>query len=375
MNSRRPRDLSSPESIASALVGLLAVVLIGSQALAGRGEPTEPVESARPTIAPNATPTMDPVIRNALATALVINKSLASRIVPLEAAITVRAPVAPEIAGHLRSVNSDLTAGNEAADRLLFADATADLGVDLEAFYDGVRTRNAETLGTTIRNTDAYVAGARAVIEMLAQLPAFNDRITDELAGRPAPTATPIPTPSASTSAPATPRPPTLPPASQTTLPSGSPAQAASLVVNGGFEDGLSGWQLQLTDGAQATMTHEPGGGPDASAAARVDISIGSQARSGISLMTSPVALAKGATYVVELAVRSAEVREVRVRLIDGAGQTTAARVFPVGTAWSVISFEVTQLVADPAVWLGLDLGRSNATVWFDNVAIRESPG
>jgi hypothetical protein len=122
-------------------------------------------------------------------------------------------------------------------------------------------------------------------------------------------------------------------------------------------------------------MTREPGGGPDASAAARVDISIGSQARSGISLMTSPVALAKGATYVVELAVRSAEVREVRVRLIDGAGQTTAARVFPVGTAWSVISFEVTQLVADPAVWLGLDLGRSNATVWFDNVAIRESPG
>jgi hypothetical protein len=122
-------------------------------------------------------------------------------------------------------------------------------------------------------------------------------------------------------------------------------------------------------------MVHEQAGGPDASAAARVDISIGSPARSGISLISSPVALAQGATYVVELSLKSSEVREVRVRLIDGTGQNAAARVFPVGTAWSVITFEVTQLAADPAVRLGLDLGRSNATVWFDNVVIRESPG
>jgi hypothetical protein len=42
---------------------------------------------------------------------------------------------------------------------------------------------------------------------------------------------------------------------------------------------------------------------------------------------------------------------------------------------WTVVSFEASQLVADPAVQLGLDLGRSDATVWFDNVVIRESPG
>jgi hypothetical protein len=46
-----------------------------------------------------------------------------------------------------------------------------------------------------------------------------------------------------------------------------------------------------------------------------------------------------------------------------------------VGTTWTVISFDVTHLAADPNVRLSLDLGRSDATVWFDNIVIRESPG
>ena len=41
----------------------------------------------------------------------------------------------------------------------------------------------------------------------------------------------------------------------------------------------------------------------------------------------------------------------------------------------ATISPTKLELVADPAVQLGLDLGRSDATVWFDNIVIRESPG
>jgi hypothetical protein len=322
---------------------------------------------------------MDPEIRRALATALVVNQSLASRAVALESAIAVEVPLAPEVAGHLRSVNTDLTAGNEAADRLVLGDDTEELGTDLGAFYDAVMARNTETLGNSIRNADAYVAGARAVIELLAALPALNERITDALAGRSGPSVAPSSTPPAASPSPPspTPPPPTLPPPTPTVPPPASPPPSgvpASLVFNPGFEDGVNGWQLQLTDRALATLTPEPLAGPDGSAAARVDITIGSVARSGISLTSDDFALGQGVTYVVNLSVKAAAAREVTVRLIAAGGQITASRVLQVGTTWSAISFEVTHLAADPNVQLALDLGRSEATVWFDNIIVHESP-
>jgi hypothetical protein len=374
MNARRLGDLSSPESIASALVGLLAVGLIAAQALAGMGGSTTPVPSVGPSAVPSAAPTMDPEIRRALATALLVNQSLASRGAALESAISVEPPVALDIADHLRSVNADLTAGKQAADRLRLGDETADLGADLATFYDGLMARTTETLGNSIRNTDAYVEGARAIIDMLAPLPALNDRIADALVGRSG--ATPSPSGSAAATPPPT-LPPTPPPATPSVPPQSSPPSGApaSLVFNPGFEDGVNGWQLQLTDGAVATLAHEPLGGPDGSAAARVDITTGSPARSGIALMSEAFSLSRGETYVVDLWVKSTAAREVSVRLVAASGQVTASRVFQAGTTWSEISFDVTHLAADPNVQLSLDLGRSNATVWFDNIVVRKSSG
>ena len=374
MNTRRLGDLSSPESIASALIGLLAVGLIAAQALAGMGGPTTPVPSAGPSAVPSAAPTMDPEIRRALATALLVNQSLASRGAALESAISVEPPLAPDIADHLRSVNADLTAGKQAADRLRLGHETAELGADLAAFYEALMARTTETLGNSIRNTDAYVEGARAIIDMLAPLPALNDRITDALVGRSGATASP----SGST---VTTPPPTLPPTPPPATPSFPPPSSqpsgapVSLVFNPGFEDGVNGWQLQLTDGAQATLTHEPLGGPDGSAAARVDITTGSPARSGIALISDVFALSRGETYVVDLWVKSTAAREVSVRLVAASGQVTASRVLQAGTTWTEISFDVTHLAADPNVQLSLDLGRSDATVWFDNIVVRTSPG
>jgi len=379
MNLRRPGDFSSPESIASALVGLLAVGVIAAQALAfGIGGTTTPTASPGPSAVSSAAPTMNPEIRHALATALLVNQSLASRGAALESALAVQPPIAADIAEHLRSVNADLTAGKEAADRLRLGDATADLGADLAAFYDGLLAQTTATLGNSFRNTDAYVEGARAVIDLLAPLPALNDRITDALVGRSG--VTPSPSGSAAATPPPTsPSPPTLPPATpsappQSVPPSAQPSGAPpSLVFNPGFEDGVNGWQLQLTDGAQATLAHEPLGGPDGSAAARVDITTGSPARSGIALMSDVFVLSRGENYVVDLWVKSAAAREVSVRLVATGGQVTASRVLQVGTTWSEISFDVTYLAADPNVQLSLDLGRSNATVWFDNIVVRKS--
>jgi hypothetical protein len=370
----RWREAASPESIASVLVGLIAVALIATQALAGAGRPPAAGQSPSLSLRPSPSPTMDAAVRNALATALIVNQSLAGRIADLRGAIEVEAPVAADIAAVLRMVNGDLTIGREAAGRLLLADETEALGRDLDAFYDAVAARTNETLGTSIRNTQAYVDGAAAVIELLAGLAPLDDRLADALARRAPPTRSPAPTaiPSASPPPPSPSPSPTVAP-SPTAAPPSVSAAPVGLVPNSGFEGGLSGWQLVMTDGASATVAHEPGGGPDGSAAARVDIATGSAARSGISLISSSMAMDTGVTYVVEVAVRAASPREVRVRLIDGNGQTTTARVFQVTTAWQVVRFDAKQLLADHDVRVGLDLGRSDATVWFDQVTVRQA--
>ena len=183
MNATGGRSMASPESIAAVLVAILGAVLIATQALALQGTESS-APTPRPSAAPTASATMDPQVRNALVTALSVNQSLAARAAELDAAAAADPPLAPDIAALLRAVNSDLTAGDEAANRLVMADETAVLGEDLLRFYRAVLARNNETLGTTIRNVDAYVEGAVAISALLADLPALNDRITDALARR-----------------------------------------------------------------------------------------------------------------------------------------------------------------------------------------------
>lgn len=347
---------------------------MATQVFAGPGRPLVPAESPEPTVAASPSPTMDPAIRNALATALIVNQSLARRAEVLRAAIDADSPVAGDIAAVLRLVNSDLTAGNEAADRLLLSEETAVLGTDLGEFYDAIRARNAETLGTTIRNVDAYVAGGQAVLDLLVGLTSLDDRIADALARRPV--ASPSPssaTPAPPTTVPGTAAPTRTPPPISTPSPPAPPS--TSLVPNGSFEDGLAGWQLLVTSPAEATVEAEAGAGPDRSVAARVDIQASSQARSGVSLAAAGLTLRQGGTYRVEIFARASVDREIRVRLTGGSGQPLASRVFTIGTTWDVITFDVTQLVTDSDVELGLDLGRSDATAWFDNVTVREAGG
>jgi hypothetical protein len=378
--------LGSPESIASILVGLVAVAVMASQVVAGPGA------IQRPPIAPDATAstlpvtTIPPLIRSSLATILVVNERLATRADELAQTAAVNRPVAEDIAAGLRGINTEMAVANEAADRLLTTEETAALGVDLVAFYDAVAARNAETLGTSIRNARAYVDGAKQVVEILGGLAALNERVQAALddpvvAASASPTAsptiprspTPSPSPTLSPSPTATPPPTAAPP---TVPPAGSPGAAdGGLIANGGFESGLDGWQLIVVSPGRATLTGEPGAGVRQSAAARVDIAAGSDARTGIALTTTGIGLQQGAAYTVSLAVRAAEAREIRVRLAGGGDLTYVARVFTVGTSWTVLTFDVSQLVTDPAARLSIDLGRSAATVWFDDVTVRELGG
>jgi hypothetical protein len=369
----------SPESIGAILVAAIAVVLISTQVVAGpaivaRGSPS-PAPSASQS---GAGPTIPPIIRSALATALVVNERLAAHADTLTAAVAAAKPAAEDIATILRAINTEMTVGNEAANRLIVEPATAPVGVALVDFYGSVAGRNAETLGTSIRNTAAYVAGGRATIKLLDQLPALNDQIKaaleNELSPSPQlPSASPSPPRSVPPSVAPTQRPtPTAPP---TGSPPSPPPGGSGLVPNGGFEDGLTGWSLYVLPPAVATSSVEAGAGVNKSAAARVDIAAGSDSRSGVSLAAGAIGLRQGTTYTLQVSLRAASPRDVRIRLTGQGGLTYAARVYPVGTAWSVVTFDVDQLVTDPNAQLAIDLGRETPTIWVDNVAIREGGG
>ena len=373
-----PREIVSPEWLAAALVGLLAVTVLASGALASPGSPA-PSASVAPTVRPSASPTMDPVIRNALLTALVINQRLTDRGGALEAEVDGD-PSGSDIAAILRSVNTDVLIGKTAADRLLETDATAALGEDLAALYDDLRTGNEATLGVSIQNVATYVDRAQVVIEQFGVLPAINDRIDDALDGRPSgpggsgalPSAAPTATPSSAPTP--TPTPSPTPRPSGSASPSASPVDSG-LVPNGTFDTGLAGWRLDLAQGAEALATHDPTGGPDDSGAVRIAIVEGSTSRSGISWTTPGLRLVPGANYRVSASIRASAPREVRIRLEGAGGQTTTARIFQVGQAWSDVQFDMTQLASESSVLLAFDLGRGDPSVWIDNISVVEIPG
>ena len=388
MKPGRLSAIVSPESIASILVGLIAVALVASQAVAGPAtlngaspEPSSPTSSVLPG------PALPALIRSSLSTLLVVNDRLGVHSGTLTKAIAVRPPSADDIAATLRAINIEAEIGNRAANQLLTLPDTTALGQALGVFYDTLTARDADTLGNSIGNVSAYVQGAGRIIKFLEGVGPLNERVKAALAGPANGPSPSIGLASPSPSSAATPPPTLPPPPSPTNTASASPSVGPSgpagsvgpydegLVQNGGFEAGLTAWQLLVTPPASATATLEPSGGFGGTAAARVDIAAASDSRTGVSFVTAPIALRQGAHYTISVAVRAAETREIRIRVTGTGDVTYAPRVFTVGPTWTVVSFDLSQIVDDPGGGLALDLGRSGATVWFDNVSLRETPG
>ncbi len=379
------RALLAPEWVAAVLIGVIAIAILASRTVASPPA-VVPSASATASVRPTTSPTMDPIVRNALLSALVVNQRLADQGSDLESVLGGD-PNGSDIADILRPMNTDVLTGQTAAERLIGSAATAALGKDLAALYDKIVTGNDATLGLSIQETKAYVDRARALVKRFADLPAIEDRIRDVLAGRvpntagsgpPSgvpPSATAGATETATAAPTKTPKPTQAPTATPVT--SGSPPASfdTGLVPNGTFDTGLAGWSLELAPEARAIASHDATGGPDGSGAARIAIVEGTAARAGIAWTMPGLHLVPGVSYRVTASMRSSAPREVRVRLADGDGQTTTARVFQVDGAWSDVTFDVTQLAGATSDVLAFDLGRGDAPVWIDDVAIVEVPG
>jgi hypothetical protein len=368
------RAVVSPEAVGVVLAVVVVAGLLLSGALpmlGGAGpSPTPQIPSASSWPSPS-TPSLDTTTRGALVAALAVNQRLAGHVPELEAAIDGDDRSGATIATILRTMNQEVSVGVDAVGPITADPLTATLGADLGTFYADVARRGDEPLDVSIQEGAVYRGAAAELIVVLEQLPALDDRIADALEGRAVPTASgPLPTPSRSPSAPPSARPSVDPEPSDPGA-SGSPAPAGpNLIVNGTFDADLAGWSLEVAPGAAASAAHEPASGPAGTGAARIDVTTGSDARSGIAFVSPTFRLQRGQRYLVTAAIRSTERREVRLRIATSAGLTTTARTFSVGEAWSTLTFDLTELGAGSSSALALDLGRGQGSVWLDDVSV-----
>jgi hypothetical protein len=376
------RAVAAPEGIGAVLAVVVIALLVLSGVLPAVGSAPASIDPGVPSATPSASATAGGVstaTRTALLAALGVNQRLAGLAEALEAAAEEDDPSGATVNAILRSMTQIVPSGLRAADLIADDPLTAALGTELHAFYEDLFQRAVESLGLSIQEGAAYRAVASELVTTMRALPAFDDRIADALEGRPAIAsgvpASGAPSASASASAPAS----AAPSPSASVAPSGSAGASAlpspspsglNLIRNGAFESDLAGWALEVEPGAAARAAHDPAAGPNGSGAARIDIAVGSAARAGIAFVSSPFQLERGRRYRVTAMLRTTDVREVRLRVRTGDDRTTAARAFSIGATWSMVSFEVTELVAGSSSVLALDLGRDDAPVWLDDVLV-----
>ena len=384
----RPSRPPSPEIIgtvvALAVIALVATTVLAATPGPGGGDgpggasptPSLSLQSSAPTPTPPVAPQVVDLLRS-------LNEQLAASRDALQTELGRNRFRTPEVAVIIRQVNQRVAVGSEAVQALEGELGKDEPGGRMAAVYGSIADTATETLGASINNSAEYESGARTIVAQIAELSALQAAL-DELA-RPQPTVAP-------TSPPPSPPPSTQPSpsatASASTRPSASPAPTGSpskgplppsgdeQVVNGGFEQGVGPpWGLFLGQGAAATLaadTAKPGAGRTS---ARVDITAGSQAYSGISLRQPGLKLEAGRLYMLSVAARASSQRDIRVRVASTTGASYVNRIAQVGTAWSTVAITFTAGVGDPNAVLELDLGRGDAATVFDAVSFRPIGG
>lgn len=370
--------------IAVALVGIIATTAaLAASPQAGGGSrpgasptPDVALQSSQPTPRPPVNPQVVDLLRS-------LNEGLASSSDALQAELRRARFRTPEVANLIRQVNQRIGVGVEAVQALDGALGKDQPGGRMAAVYGAMGDAVSTTLDASINNSAAYQAGAQRLVDLIGQLPELQAALDALAESRPsvAPSSPPpsvAPSPSASASPTAEPSPTSSPEPAETPGPSPSssiiplPPAGEEQVVNGGFEDGVGPpWGLFLGQGAAATLsgdTAKPGAGRTS---ARVDITTGSPAYSGISLRQAGLTLEAGRLYTLTLSARASVAREVRIRVASTTGASYLNRIAQVGTAWTSIQIIFTAGVGDANAVLELDLGRDQAATLFDAVSFR----
>jgi hypothetical protein len=367
---------------AVAIILLIAVVALGVGP--GGGSPTTPAGASQApsqavaTAVPTPTPPVDPAVVRLLRS---LNDRLEANADALQAELDRSRFRADAVQSIVRQVNTFAPNGSEAVKALGGALGKDEPGGKLAALYLAMADSASKTLNASVNNNpEAYRLGAVRLVALIRQLPELQKEL-DALAepptpapSKPSPSPTPTPIP---TKTPA-PTPTATPPPTGTPAPSGNPTESLPIatgpeqVTNGGFEDGVDQpWQLFLGPGAAATLAADPAEAGAGASSARIDITSGSLAYAGISLRQAGLSLEPGQQYALTVSMRSTAIRDIRVRIASSAGAQYFGRIVSATPQWSSQTFVFTAGVGDSDAVLELDLGRAEATTWYDGVSFR----
>jgi hypothetical protein len=373
-----PLRTLGPERLAAVLSVLLAVAVIAAASWpAGPGDDGSVPEPTPPaSVLPSATPLVEPALIESFE---VLHARLVATGDALRQELLATQLETPEIATLLRNLNANARFGIESADRLGRTPRAADLAGDLRAYYEELIAIAGRGLGATLSNTEAYRSSAAEILVALERLAEFDERL--QALHRPGGQVSPRPSapPSASVPPSASAPPSASPPASATAEP--TPAESSApptapptrppgeTLDNAGFEQGVDvAWELHVESGsADLVADADPYEG---FVAARVEITGGTDVRSGITLRQAGVRLSAGTRYVASVALRAEVPREVRVRIASDDAKVYGTRLFSVGTEWQVYAFDFLPFESDSA-YFELGLGRSDAAVSVDAASLR----
>jgi hypothetical protein len=333
-------------------------------------------ESGAPA-APAPTPLVDPALVGFLRQ---LNDKLGASGDQLEAELAREMLRVDDVQTQIRTIYGLVGFASEAVSALDGALGPNQAGGKMAALYGSIADSANETLNASLRFEEEYQVGARELVGLIAQLPALQAEL-DALA------LPPSPSPPPSTAPPST-APPSASPSPSSALPSATPAPSRSIapsatpvrsppatpvanemIENGGFEDGVQApWGLYLGQDANASVVQDRSTPDSGAASARIDIVAGSPAHSGISLRQAGLELEGGRLYTLNVSFRASSAREVRIRIASPSGASWVNRLEQATTTWRTVSYPFLAGIGGSAE-LQLDMGRADATTWFDSVS------
>ncbi len=374
--------LPAPELVAV----LMAVLLYGSVAVFGL-----PTGASNPGVVPGETPIVGPTTSPELAkptpdprradvlAILAINGRLIEERQKLQDILAGSNLRGSEIASVLRRISTQAKPAIARASGLSRDPAFQTVGAQLEIIYAESATAVDRALDTSITSDVPYRDAAEAIIDLFVDLPGLGEQLLSILAG---PSASPPPSqsprPSASpSSGPGASSAPSGGSAQPSIVPGlGSPrADPTERLRDGGFEEGVTQWQVTATPGVQVSVASDAPLSRLGARSLRLEFAASDTNGSMVVLRQGAIDITAGDEYEVRVVAVASTARSIRLRVVGTHQETHGIATVEIGPTASVATVRFTALIDDPSATLLIELpGAYTGHVLFDHASFVEWP-
>lgn len=151
---------------------------------------------------------------------------------------------------------------------------------------------------------------------------------------------------------------------------------SVSLLINGGFENGLAGWRMNESGGVAAAASIDSAIMADGNSSAKLAILSNSGTAYHIGLDQANIAFTSGITYRLQFWARSDIPRTIRTRFQGSASNISVGPggLISTSTSWAPYSYTFAATASDSAGHVQLWLDDLAGNVWIDDVQLSVVP-